>query len=83
MQGKKQTGTFCEKIKAKFAATRKSAKKWEAACKGVTERESIGYRILESFGLEKTSKIIEPNNQPHAAKPTTKPHSYEPHLHIF
>lgn len=41
------------------------------------------HRIIESFRLEKSSKMIVSNHKPNAAKPTSKLCAQVPCFHIF
>jgi len=52
-----------------------SCQKGKAAVKGL-------HRIIESLGLEKTSKIMKSNHPSNTTIPT-KPYPEVPHLHIF
>ena len=47
------------------------------------KRCSCTRKVIESFRLEKTLKIIESNCKPNTAKSTTKPCPEVPHLQIF
>lgn len=47
------------------------------------ERHQLQNHRIESFRLEKTFKIIKSNHCPSAAKATTKPCHWGPHLHGF